>query len=230
MINKFAAVVALLALSGTAVAAKWHVQITNVTPGQTFTPILVATHYGSSGIPTLGAPASDGLAMLAEGGDTGPLGDEILASKPRGTDVSTLLGPTEGLTGPVQSAETYVHVRPGQRLTLAAMLIPTNDTFFAINSVFLPVHGETVVYALGYDAGSEANSQSCADMPGPRCPGGVGYSPGANAGDEGFVHVSNGFHDLGSAPMGDPEILKPAQYTWNNPVAVVTIRRVHNGY
>jgi hypothetical protein len=225
MIKKLIAVAALLSISGVASAAKWRVEITNVTPGQSFTPILVASHYGDSGIPGLGAPASEALAMLAEAGATGPLGDELLAQNPRGTSIATL----EGLLEPGQTVETYVDARPGQRLTLAAMLVPTNDTFFAIDSVFLPLFGETSVHALAYDAGSEANSQSCADMPGPRCEG-EGFSPIPGDGDEGFVHVSNGFHDLGTVGAGEPEILTPAHYTWNNPVAVVTIRRVHSGH
>lgn len=222
MLRKLMLVAALLSVSGIAAAAKWHVQITNVTPGQTFTPILTAVHYGSSGVPEVGAAPSAALATLAEGGATGPLGEEILAARPRGTQIATL----DGLLGPGQTAETYVWGRPGQRLTLAAMLIPTNDTFFAVGSVFLPLYGEKTVRALAYDAGSEPNSQSCADMPGPRCGGQPDSPPSPD--DEGFIHVSNGFHDLGTAAPGEAEILTPAHYTWNNPVAIVTIRRVYS--
>ena len=216
---------ALAMTAGVASAAQWQVEITNVTPGQTFTPILIATHYGDSGVPGVGAPASDALAMLAEGGATDPLGEQIAGSTGRGTQRVTI----DGLLAPGQTAATTVSGRPGQRLTLAAMLIPTNDTFVSIGSVFLPLYGETIVRALAYDAGSEANSQRCADMPGPRC-GGAGYSPGANDGDEGFVHVSNGFHDLGMGGAGPDEILSPVHYSWNNPVAIVTIRRVYGAH
>ena len=213
----------LLALvTGVASAAQWEIEITNVTPGQTFTPILVATHYGDSGVPAVGTTATDGLAMLAEGGATGPLGAEIAAATGSGTQLSTL----DGLLGPGQTVATVVSGLPGQRLTLAAMLIPTNDTFFAVGNVFLPLHGNRVVQALAYDAGSEANSQQCADIPGPRC-GGAGYSPGANDGDEGFVHVGNGFHELGAGGDGPAEVLSPVHYDWNNPVAIVTIRRIY---
>jgi hypothetical protein len=66
------------------------------------------------------------------------------------------------------------------------------------------------------------NDQNCANIPGPRC-GGEGTSPAPQPSDEGFVHVGNGFHDLGDAPG----VLAPAHYDWNNPVAIVTIRRVH---
>ena len=65
--------VALLMAGSVASAAQWQIEITNVTPGQTFTPILVAAHYGDSGVPGIGAPASDALAMLAEGATAGSL-------------------------------------------------------------------------------------------------------------------------------------------------------------
>jgi len=213
---------ALALVASTAGAAEWQVEVTNVTPGQTFTPILIATHYGDSGVPPVGSPATDALAMLAEGGATAPLGEQIASA----TGTSTHLATIDGLLAPGQTATTVVDGRPGQRLTLAAMLIPTNDTFVALGNFFLPLYGERIVRALAYDAGSEANSQQCADIPGPRC-GGVGYSPGTNDGDEGFVHVSNGFHDLGAGGEGPAEVLSPVHYSWNNPVAIVTIRRLH---
>jgi hypothetical protein len=207
---------ALLAAAGPAAAAKWLVEVTNVTPDQTFTPVLLVTHYGDGGIFELGQPASDELSILAEGGDTGPLG--TLLGTGSGRSAQTI----DGLVMPGQSVKAWIDARPGQRLTLAAMLIPTNDTFIAVDSVFLPFHGETSLTVPAYDAGSEANDQSCVSIPGPVC-GGEGYSP-VNNDPVGFVHVSNGFHDLSSL---DPAALSPVQYTWNNPVAIVTIRRVH---
>lgn len=208
--------VLMLGAAGPAAAHKWRVEITNVTPGQTFTPILLVTHYGESGIFELGQPATEELAMLAEGGDTGPLGAALAAHNRR--QAQTI----DGLVMPGQTAEAWIDALPGQRLTIAAMLIPTNDTFFAVDSVFLPYTGQTTVHALAYDAGSEPNDQNCASIPGPVC-GGEGYSP--SSGDPvGVVHVSNGFHDLSAS---DPDALSPVTYTWNNPVAIVTIRRVY---
>ena len=206
----------LLAGAGPAAAHKWQVEITNVTPGQTFTPILLVTHHGSSGIFELGQPASEELAVLAEGGDTGPLAAALTAQS--GRQAQTI----DGLVMPGQTAEAWVEAYPGQRLTIAAMLIPTNDTFVAVDSVFLPFFGATSVHALAYDAGSEPNDQNCANIPGPVC-GGEGFSP-ASGDPVGVVHVSNGFHDLSAS---DPDALSPVTYTWNNPVAIVTIRRVH---
>ena len=128
-----------------------------------------------------------------------------------------------GLLMPGQTVKLKVEGRPGQRLSLAGMLIPTNDTFVGIDSVFLPLHGETTIEAIAWDAGTEANDQNCLHIPGPRCGGQASSAPADS--DEGFVHVSNGFHDLGDG-NGMGEVLKPAEYSWNDPVAIVTIRRM----
>ena len=72
-------------------------------------------------------------------------------------------------------------------------------------------------YSPGYDAGSEANDELCANIPGPTCDG-VGASPGVNDGDEGFVHIHRGMHDAGD--------LSSAVYDWRNPVARITVSRV----
>jgi len=91
------------------------------------------------------------------------------------------------------------------------MLIPTNDSFIALNGVKVPKHGKTVYYSPGYDAGSELNDELCLNIPGPVC-GGAGGSP--EAGGEGYVHIS-GKADLAAAT-----------YDWRNPTAKIVIKRV----
>jgi hypothetical protein len=105
------------------------------------------------------------------------------------------------------------------------MLIPTNDTFFALNRQRLPLRGSVTFFAEAYDAGTETNDQNCSNIPGPRC-GGEGLSTGINSGDEGFVHVGNGFHELGEGDGATGEVLRPFQYDWRNPVAMIRIKRV----
>ncbi|MBI5612909.1 MAG: spondin domain-containing protein, partial [Gammaproteobacteria bacterium] len=48
----------------------YEVTVTNLTRGQSFTPILVATHRPGVALFEPGQPASPELAILAEGGDT----------------------------------------------------------------------------------------------------------------------------------------------------------------
>ncbi|MBR9912024.1 MAG: hypothetical protein GYB33_16920 [Gammaproteobacteria bacterium] len=202
---------------------RYRLTITNLTPAQTFTPVLVATHNHRIALLEVGAAASEELAILAEAGMTGPL-TEVLEDFPQGVaQVKTIAG----LLPPGQSASVIIRAsKRTPKLSLAAMLIPTNDTFVALDGVTLPNKGTQVYYALAYDAGSEANDQACANIPGPRCEG-QGVSEPSDS-DEGFVHVSNGFHDLGDMDMDGGEVLKPAHYDWNNPVARITVKRLQN--
>ena len=215
------AIVAFAMMVGfSAMAAEFEVEITNITRGQTFTPILVVAHDPDIALFKVGEPALPELAELAESGATGPL-DALLNTLPQvgATAAGTgLLGPGETTTIVVDAGGKF------NQISFAGMLIPTNDTFVAIDSVRIPQGNQRKeVYAIAYDAGSEANDQNCNNMPGPRCPGGEGASAPADS-DEGYVYVGNGFHTL---PQGDGgEILGPQVYDWRNPVARVKISRV----
>ncbi len=186
----------------------YEVTITNISPGQTFTPQLLVTHPTSIALFELGAPAIEELEILAEGGDTTPLMSLAMGAGAAAVTIDGLLAPGASTTGVIDGVS-------GDVLSIAAMLIPTNDTFVALNSMPLPAEGSVTYYLKAYDAGTEANDQQCRNIPGPLC-GGEGVSEPADD-DEGFVHVSNGFHNLrGNA-------LKPENYDWRNPVAKVTV-------
>ncbi len=187
----------------------YDVTITNITPGQTFTPILAATHKSGISFFRLGDEASPELAELAESGSTAGL-EALLASAP---DLVFDTAKTGGLLGPGASMTINIEAR-GQfvQLSLAGMLIPTNDSFVAVNNMRLPNRGG-VYTAIAYDAGSEFNDELCDNIPGPYC-GGAGLSPGSG---EGFVHVSSGIHGLADLDAGT--------FDWRNPVARVEIRR-----
>lgn len=202
--------------------ARYEVTITNITKAQTFTPQLVVTHSPAVRLFELGAPASEQLAVLAEDGSPVPLTEVLQNAGDAVSDVQTIAG----LLAPGSSATVIVDASSRhQFLSVAAMLIPTNDTFMALNLGRLPLHGSATYHLPAYDAGSEPNDQDCANIPGPRC-GGQGSSLGTNPGDEGFVHIGNGFHELGATSPGGSEVLGPLAYDWRNPVALVTVRRV----
>ncbi len=193
---------------------QYEVSITNITLAQSFTPQLVVTHPGNVRLFRLGNKARETLEILAEGGDTGPLTEKLA---PAVDEVKTI----DGLLAPGQTTTTTVSAESGRRfLSVAAMMIPTNDTFMALNRARLPSAGTLEFMVPAYDSGTEANDQNCANIPGPIC-GGVGYVGAPGEGDEGFVHISNGFHDLGG------DTLSPAQYDWRNPVARITVRRMN---
>jgi hypothetical protein len=211
-----ASVAAGLPAAYAADAMTYEITITNVTYGQRFTPLLLVTHRPDVRLFRLGAPASAELATLAEEGNVAPL-RTVLAGTPgvRATEAGS------GLTDAGATAHFVLRGHPRQdRLSLAAMLIPTNDAFVALDAVELPVNGSLTYTAVAYDAGSERNDETCASIPGPgfgECGGpGGGAKPG---GGEGFVHVHRGIHGVGD--------FDPADRAWQNPVAIVTITRVH---
>ena len=201
--------------SSTAFADKsvqYEVTITNLTRAQLFTPILVASHRRGVQIFELGSSASVELSALAEGGDVAPL-TAALEANHKVIDVAN----SAGLLNPGASVTVTVSASHGAKeISLASMMIPTNDSFIALNGVSAPKKGKTTVYySPGYDAGSEPNDESCLNIPGPVC-GGEGGSPGA--GGEGYVHVSAGIQGIAD--------LASDAYDWRNPTAKIVITRV----
>ena len=211
----------VVAMGATAHAdSKYRVTITNMTANQSFTPILIATHRPGIKIFDNGGPASDAIERMAEGGDTSFLQAEL-----EGQGVSQFAS-TGGLLGPGETASVEINVYgTANHLSLAGMLLPTNDGFVALNDVAGPSGDRTVkLYALAYDAGSEENTESCADIPPAVDPcvgqGGTGFdSSRVNA--EGFVHVHRGIHGVDGGDLAADE------FDWRNPVAIVYISRVN---
>jgi hypothetical protein len=209
--------------SGNDGSVKYDVTITNLTRGQTFTPILVASHKKGVKLFEVGSEASEQLALLAEDGATQPLSDLLLDSGRvfEVTNSGGLLLPGESVTIAIKTRGQF------NRISMAAMLIPTNDGFFSIQGARAwPGNSARVLFSPAYDAGSEPNDELCENIPGPVC-GGVGASPGA--GGEGYVHIHAGVHGIsGLAEPLTPDAtggLNPAERDWRNPVAKITIQR-----
>jgi hypothetical protein len=199
----------------------YEITVTNVTKGQTFTPILAATHKSDISFFSLGSPATDEIATLAESGNPGPLTDLLVANPDLvgGTANTGGLLP-DGLLTPGQSVTYEVTGEKQFRmLSMAAMLLPTNDSFLALNTVELPKNARDtrVYFANAYDAGSEANDELCANIPGPPCFGAALSDPADS--DEGYVHLSPGTH--GEADLAS------SMHDWRGAVAKITVRRVN---
>lgn len=216
MNNKFfkAALLSLpLSLAAAAVQAEdYRITVTNLTKAQFFTPVLVAAHKPGHPMFMPGTAASAELEAVAEGGDIAPLADELGASDDVNDTSSSggLLAPGESVTLVVKGKKEFRYV------SLVSMLIPTNDAFIGISGVKVPKKSNSplTIPVVAYDAGTEENDESCANIPGPVC-GGEGMSA---ASGEGFVHVHSGIHGIGD--------LAPETYDWNNPAASVTIERM----
>ena len=108
----------------------YKIEVTNLTAAQTFTPVLAASHKGNVKLFTPGLPASVPLEELAEGGSTAAL-TLMLAGMPGVRDVVTGGAVPPGVT------ETLTVITSGRfdHVSIAAMLVPTNDAFVAVNGV-----------------------------------------------------------------------------------------------
>lgn len=202
---------------GTSYAGKfqttYEVTITNLTRGQIFSPPIVISHNWNFQLFTLGDEASMELAALAEEGDTSQLIDLISLYPNYNYAVS------EGPVLPGESVVMEITAHRGSGLiSIAGMLVTTNDGFFAVRDLRVPFIGALTVEADAYDAGSEWNSEDCAFIPGPPCGNHV-HDP---ADAEGYVHIHAGIHGVGP----DPEMVDPAMHDWRNPVAQITVRRI----
>ena len=194
----------------------YEVTVTNITYKQQFTPLLLVTHQPTVRLFDLGAVASAEMRTLAEEGNVAPQ-KAVLDSLPAVS--ATVAG--NSLLDPGKSITFRIQANPWRdRLSVAAMLIPTNDAFMALDAVALPSFGGATYMARAYDAGTEVNDELCTSIPGPFFAECSGSGGGARvSGGEGFVHVHRGVHGVGN--------LKAADRDWRNPVAEVVVRLVH---
>lgn len=196
-------------------ANMYEVTITNISHGEFFTPIMVASHQSGVKLFELGQPASAELEEIAESGNSNPLKASLLGSG-KVLDVAQATGPLppgKSVTLKVRMNKHNTHV------SVASMLVPSNDAFFAVNGVYVGKAKHPVtVYSPAYDAGSEINDELCVSIPGP---GFVCSGEGTNTeSGEGYVHIHPGIQGIGD--------LDKAQFDWHNPAAKITIKRVKN--
>ena len=191
------------------------VTISNLTYDQIISPPVVVVHNGQFRLFEPGLPVSSELTALAEDGMTGPLVG-LLEVSPGVSDYAVAGG---GIP-PGGSVTVEVRIQGNARsISLAGMLVSTNDAFVGLDGYTLPFglfksSRETIINAPAYDAGSEADTESCAHIPGPPC-----GSPGMRVTDgaEGFVHVHRGIQGVGD--------LDASTKDWRNPVARISIQR-----
>ena len=191
----------------------YEVSVTNLMPGQILSPIIIATHTKDNApLFSLGQPSSAELAAMAEDADTSGLmalwsdNDEV-----NDLQVLTL---DDGPIPPGQTATGVVNIDgEATRLSLASMLVSTNDGFISLNGMSLIGVVDRSVRVPVYDSGSEANSENCAYIPGPPC----GNHLHDDSASEGFVHIHSGVHGGGG--------LTPSLHDWHNPAALITIKR-----
>ena len=192
-----------------------HIAFTNATKNIYFTPLVVAAHDSEARIFRAGTEAGLPLQKLAEGGATA----NVAAAIGAGGGV-VVENPAEGLLGPGASVSFAIETDKSH-LSVAAMLLPTNDGFVGLDSWAIPARPGTYHAALNaYDAGTEANDEFMANLPGP-AGGGEGYNP-SREGDVDRVHKHPGVltrYELTGSALG-------ASHRFDNPPARLTLNRV----
>ncbi len=225
------AALALLPAAGAAhadpPAAVYEVTITNLTHGQWFTPPLLATHRRPLHVFEVGAPASFELKEIAENGNLAPMIAALSADRHVSEVVVAVAGDPPPL-GPGASVTVQISAERGAKfLSMAAMLICTNDGFTGLDRVRLPkrVGRSAHFYADGYDAGTEINTEDFADLV-PPCPALTGVpttDPGTGASNPALAEGGVIHHHGGILGGND---LVPAIHGWANPVAQIVVTRL----
>jgi len=219
-------------LNSVIVAQEITVEITNLTHGIYYTPLLVSAHNRYVDLFEVGEPASASLQAMAEGGDVSGLVADLESA---GAD--NAVNPAGGLLAPGATATAYLSTGKHNRyLSVVAMLLPTNDGFVGLDAVRIPKHHGTYTWYLnGYDAGTEANNEIINGGGAPGVPG-IPADPGGNSGvgasgvtvseHNTLVHIHRGV--LGDMDRnGGVSDLDAAVHHWLNPVArvVVTVHK-----
>ena len=208
----------------------YEVTVTNLTAGQPITPPLIVTHAKDAGFFTVGEQASSELQQLAENGNLEPLAN-MLAEKRGVADIIQGTAPLvpandPGETGLAHSETFEITAKGNERfISFASMLVCTNDGFAGIDSVRLPIHQKTI-FAMGYDARTEMNTEDFADMV-PPCQTAIGVS----SDDQGTGQTNPALSEDGiiiphPGIMGDEDLLKDV-HGWTNPTVKIDIVRMN---
>jgi len=206
----------------------YQVTITNLAATQPISPPVVVTHNKDVRFWQRGDTASDGIVAIAENGDPS-VAAGALPGVAGVTDVVNVGQPLT-LAGTVfgdftDSVTITIEAHRGDRLSLAGMLICTNDGFAGVDSVRVPNSGTRTTYARAYDSGSEINTErsedivdACSDL------GPVSLNGDPNGNENETVDAS-GVISKHRGIVGESDLL--TAHNWDNKVLEVTITAVN---
>ncbi len=202
------------------VTQNYEVTMTNLSNSQPLSPMAIVLHSQSYNGWTIGEPAGDGLEQLAEGGDN----SQFLSDAAAVGIISTQSGDGVLSPGGSQSIDVAVNALSDLQLTVATMLVNTNDAFSGKRGVDLNALalGEQVMMTLPvYDAGTEGNNELAGTIPGP-ADGGEGFNV---ARDD--VNVVSRHPGVVSNIDGYTDSVLDESHRFDAPVAQLVIRRVN---
>ena len=206
------------------VSQMFEITLTNLTMGeagmggQILSPPIFAAHPAGVRISTVGEAASEALVLLAENGDTSGLAAIAAAA---GANVAM----ADGMVPPGGSVTVTVTADiVNSALSIASMLVSTNDAFIVATDVALfdedgaPVSADLELIA--YDAGSEDNTEMASDIPGP-----LGLDAAVDPeGSNERVPTVDGVIAAHEGIQGGAEVADA--FAWEEPTAMLTITPV----
>ncbi|MEH6448287.1 MAG: spondin domain-containing protein [Oleispira sp.] len=203
------------------------VQVTNLTHGMHFTPVLVSAHDSNTHLFSSGQAATAALQTMAEGGNTAAL---IAASADSVVNTDNIAA---GLLAPSASSPvTAIETGANTHLSIVAMMLPTNDGFIGLDGWKIPTEaGSYTILLNSYDAGTEVNDEIVDTVNG-GAEDGIPAAPGMNAGtgasgvtdmeSNQTVHIHRGNTGDTSLTAGISDV-DSRIHRWLNPVAKVVV-------
>lgn len=200
----------------------YEVTVLNATAGQPFSPLALIAHNDQYRAFRVGEAASTDLEYLAEAGSNQQILDAVASNDQVHTSQSG-----DGVVGPGASQTLTLELDEDDSssayLTVLTMMVNTNDAVVAARGIKLSdlaVNGYHRVNAIAYDAGTEANLETSATIPGP-AGGGEGFNAARDDHmDQVTVHPGAITSDDG---LGNSALTQ--LHRWDNPAAVITVKR-----
>jgi hypothetical protein len=198
----------------------YQVTVTNLTYAQPMSPVALVLHNEGQ-LWSIGEMASVALENLAESGDNSAvLAESIVLS---GQGGAGLLLP--GMSEMVDVSYTVSDVNNApMMLSLATMLVNTNDAFTGINALAVNnlAVGESIsLTTSSYDSGTEKNSELMTTIPGP-AGGGTGEGFNAERDDIDKVAMHSG---IVSADDGLMVSALTQAHRFDNPTLAIMVTR-----
>ncbi len=204
--------------------ATFEITVTNLTNAQPLSPVGIIAHADGYSVFSIGAAASVGLEQLAEGGDNSAL----LAEADADTNVfatasgAAPIGPGGRETISIEVLQSDL---ADMRISTSTMLVNTNDAITVMNAVDLSAlqSGDVISQrTIAYDAGTEADTELAAHIPGP-AGGGEGFNAARDDdADRVSMHAGVVGQDDGFAGSSLTN-----QHRFDNPVAMVRVERIN---
>lgn len=202
------------------VTATYRVELLNLTANQPLSPVAVILHGQGYSAWQLGQTSGDGLEQLAEGGDPTVLLQEATANAATRDAQAGVAAIPPGTTATID----VTGLASGARLTVASMLVNTNDCFTGTDNADLTglAIGAAQSWKLvPYDSGTENNGETAGSIPGP-AGGGEGFN--AIRDDRDYVAVHPG---VVSADDGLAGSALNETHRFQNPVAKLVVTRIN---